>query len=173
MRKYHHRVSNDIDIFTPDPQYLGFLTPRLSDKAESMTTHYIEQGGSLQLYFDEGEIDFVASSAITQNPVIVETLFGREVQTETPTEIVAKKVWHRGELFTARDIFDLAMVMEKEPNSLFEIQPILKAREEVILGRIDEHSAHMRETFVELEILDYERNFDECVAIVKRNLEPL
>lgn len=33
-----HRFSKDIDIFIPDPQSLGFATPRLSDIAESITT---------------------------------------------------------------------------------------------------------------------------------------
>ncbi len=34
MLKHHHRFSKDIDIFVPDPQHLGFLTPRLNDTAE-------------------------------------------------------------------------------------------------------------------------------------------
>lgn len=28
MRRYRHRVSRDVDIFVPDPQWLGYLTPR-------------------------------------------------------------------------------------------------------------------------------------------------
>lgn len=36
MLHYGHRVSKDIDIFVPDPQSLGFVTPRLSDVAESI-----------------------------------------------------------------------------------------------------------------------------------------
>lgn len=27
MRRHHHRLSKDIDIFVPDPQYLGYLRP--------------------------------------------------------------------------------------------------------------------------------------------------
>ena len=59
MRKYRHRFSKDIDIFVPDPQYLGYVTPRLSDAAESMTSDYVEQGNFVKLVFPgEGEIDF-------------------------------------------------------------------------------------------------------------------
>lgn len=29
MLRYRHRLSKDIDIFVPDPQYLGFVSPRL------------------------------------------------------------------------------------------------------------------------------------------------
>lgn len=33
MRRHRHRVSKDIDIFVPDPQYLGYLSPRLNTRA--------------------------------------------------------------------------------------------------------------------------------------------
>jgi hypothetical protein len=168
MRRHHHRFSKDIDIFVPDPQFLGYLTPRLSAKAEAMTDHYDEHGNSLRLYFPEGEIDFVASAPLTQDPAVTEMIFDRQVQVETSTEIVAKKVWHRGEEFTARDIFDLAMVAEKEPKALEAIKPVLRDRREVVLGRMKTHEAMLRETFAALEVLDYRRSYDECVALVRK-----
>lgn len=170
MRRYHHRYSKDIDIFVPDPQFLGYLTPRLNTKAESLTTDYVEQAGFLKLFFPEGEIDFVASGPLTRTPTIPETLFGREVAVETSTEIIAKKIWHRGEQFTARDIFDLALVAEKEPDALWEIRPILRGRRNMVLQRIATQETALRETFAELEILDYRRGFDECVELVRRAL---
>ena len=168
MRRYHHRFSKDIDIFVPDPQFLGFLSPRLSTMAEQLTADYIEQGGSLKLIFPKGEIDFVASAPLTSKPTSIETLFGREIQVETSTEIIAKKVWHRGAEFTARDIFDLALVTEKEPEALDEIKPVFRDRRGVVLQRIQEQEAALRETFAALEILDYQRTFDECLALVRR-----
>ena len=110
MRRHHHRLSKDIDIFVPDPQYLGYLSPRLNTRADTLTTKYFEQANSLKLSFPEGEIDFVASAPLTEDPTVTEDLFGRQVEVETSAEIVAKKVWHRAADFTARDIFDLAMV---------------------------------------------------------------
>ena len=171
MRRHHHRFSKDIDIFVTDPQWLGHLTPRLNPAAEALTANYIEQAASLKLFFPEGEIDFVASAPLTENPTIPEQIFGREVQVETSTEIVAKKVWHRGVEFTARDIFDLAMVAEKEPAALSAITSILRDRRDVILNRIATHDAVLRETFAELEILDHRRTFDECVVWVGKALE--
>lgn len=57
MFRYRHRMSKDIDIFVPDPQYLGFVTPRLSDTAADMTEDYIEQPGMfVKLQFEEGEV---------------------------------------------------------------------------------------------------------------------
>lgn len=42
MLRIAHRQSKDIDLFVPDPQYLGFVNPRLSDVAESITADYEE-----------------------------------------------------------------------------------------------------------------------------------
>ena len=43
MRRYRHRISKDVDIFVPDPQWLGYLTPRLNAAAEKKTGEYVEQ----------------------------------------------------------------------------------------------------------------------------------
>ncbi len=56
MRRYRHRISKDIDIFLDDPQFLGYLTPRLNETAEQLTQNYDEQSGYLKLYLPEGEI---------------------------------------------------------------------------------------------------------------------
>ena len=170
MRRHKHRFSKDIDIFLGDAQYLGYLTPRLNATAESLTSNYLEQGGFLKLSFREGEIDFVVSGSLTQSPFVIETLFGRDVRVETSTEIIAKKVWHRGAEFTARDLFDLAMVAENEPDALVEIKPILTGRREIILSRFQEYESALRETFAALEVLDYRRTFDECLERAKEAL---
>lgn len=168
MRRHHHRFSKDIDIFVPDPQYLGYLNPRLNTKAESLTMKYVEQANSLKLIFPEGEIDFVASAPLTEDPAITEELFGRPVKVETSSEIIAKKVWHRGVEFTARDIFDFALVTEKEPKALWKIEPVLRDRRDAILHRIASQDAFLRDAFAQLEVLDYRRSFDECVALVRK-----
>jgi hypothetical protein len=170
MRRHRHRFSKDIDIFIGDPQCLGYLSPRLSNAVEAMTTHYIEQSGFVKLYFPEGEIDFVVSGSLTQNPTRTEVLFGRPVAVETSTEIIAKKVWHRGAEFTARDIFDLAMVIENEPQALPTIRPILRDRRAVILERIAHNHTGLREAFDALETIEYRRSFDECVDRVTQTL---
>ena len=170
MRRHHHRFSKDIDIFIPDPQYLGYLTPRLNETAESLTTDYVEEAESLKLRFPEGEIDFVASAALTRDPATVETLFGRQVMVETSTEIVAKKLWHRGDRIAARDIFDVAMVAEMEPASLAAIRPVLRGRHDVVLARIAAQDATLREDFAALEVLDYRRSYDECIQRVSEAL---
>ena len=49
MLRYRHRMSKDIDIFVPDPQYLGFVSPRLSDVAEAVSDKYVEGPGYIKL----------------------------------------------------------------------------------------------------------------------------
>lgn len=170
MRKYRHRLSKDIDIFVPDPQYLGYVSPRLNDAAEAMTGDYVEENNSLKLIFPEGEIDFIASAPLTSHPTIAERLFGREIRVETSTEIIAKKLWHRGKAFKARDMFDLALVAEKEPGALTEIQPVLRDRRDAVLARMADSDKELRSDFAQLETLEYRPTYDECLAVVKKAL---
>ncbi len=147
MRRHRHRLSQDVDIFINDPQFIGYLTPRLNPTAEALTSNYVEDSRFVKLSFPEGEIDFVASAPLTAKAAELETLFGRPFLVETTTEIVAKKLWHRGSEFTARDIFDFAVVAEREPQALHEIAPILRDRRDAVLARIQRDEPHLRESF--------------------------
>jgi len=170
MRRHRHRFSKDIDIFVPDPQWFGYLTPRLSDAAQAMTTDYSEDAMSLKLRFEEGEIDFIASTPLTQAPYVIERIMGRDVNVETTSEVIAKKVWHRGDHFTARDMFDLAMVADRDPQALHPIGPILAGQREVILRRMETLDARLREDFIALEPLEFTRSFDDCAALIREAL---
>ena len=115
MFRYGHRLSKDIDIFVPDPQYLGYVTPRLSDTAASLTEEYTEMPGLfVKLQFEEGEIDFVAAPNLTDAAWERWEIQGRPVRVETAAEVIAKTMYHRGDRATARDLFDLAMVVERK-----------------------------------------------------------
>lgn len=170
MRRHYHRFSKDVDIFINDRQFIGYLSPRLSATAESLTRDYVEDHDFVKLIFPEGEIDFVASGPLTEESAVSEQLFGRDILVENSSEIVAKKVWYRGEQFTARDIFDLAMVAEKEPDTLNKISQILRSRRDMVLARIEKHGARLREDFQSLEVLSYSRTFEECVDTVRATL---
>lgn len=65
------------------------------------------------------------------------------------------------------------MVLEKESEALRAIQPILRDRRDVILKRINNDETALREAFEELEVLDYRRSFEECIALTKRALGQL
>lgn len=69
MFRHRHRLSKDIEIFVPNPQYLGFVTPRLSDVAANLTSDYSEDPSAwVKLQFEEGEVDFVAAPIFSMMP---------------------------------------------------------------------------------------------------------
>ena len=80
MLGMEHRISDDIDLFIRDPQWIGYLTPRLNDKFEHLINSYDEGATSLKLKFNEGEIDFIVSMSLLglENKVSSESLFPLE-----------------------------------------------------------------------------------------------
>jgi hypothetical protein len=120
---------------------------------------------------ESSEIDFIAAPPLTSTPADVEDLFGHQIQVERSAEIIAKKVWHRGIEFTARDIFDFAMVAELEPEAINGIGQYLRARRAVVLERIEARDEALREAFEQLEVQEYRRTFDQCVATTRTVLD--
>jgi hypothetical protein len=59
MLRFDHRLSKDIDLFVPDPQYLGYVNPRLGGPAEDLTADYEENAQFIKLQLPAGEIDDV------------------------------------------------------------------------------------------------------------------
>lgn len=162
MLRHRHRVSKDIDIFVPDPQYLGFVSPRLSDVAESVTQDYVEGPGYIKLLRPEGEIDFVASPNLTAEPFELWQLLGRQVKVETSAEIVAKKLWHRGDRATARDLFDLALVIEREPQALASAREYLVRHREAFLSQLEQRKVVLKLQFDAIDRLDYWVTYEQA-----------
>jgi predicted nucleotidyltransferase component of viral defense system len=166
MLRYRHRLSKDIDIFVPDPQYLGFVTPRLSDTAAAMTEDYIEMGSSfVKLQFEEGEVDFVASPNLLASAWEVWDIDGRAVKVETAAEIVAKKLYHRGDRATARDLFDIALVIEREPEQLRQAEPFLLRHRDAFLSQVRQPHPSLRAAFDAIAVLDYQPSYEHCVSV--------
>jgi predicted nucleotidyltransferase component of viral defense system len=162
MLRYRHRMSKDIDIFVPDPQYLGFVSPRLSDVAEGVSDKYVEGPGYIKLLRAEGEIDFVASPNLTSAPYEMWELLGREIKVETSAEIVAKKLWHRGDRVTARDLFDLALVIEREPQALATAGPYLLKHRDAFLQQVDQRKPVLKAQFEAIAVLDYRPSYERA-----------
>lgn len=111
MLQIGHRYSNDIDLFVDDPQYLGYLDPAKQNFAFDIMPSGYEGDGTrfLKISFDAlGEIDFIACAPLTERPTQTLEIHGRPIKLETVAEIVAKKVYHRGDSIAARDVFDIA-----------------------------------------------------------------
>lgn len=163
MLRYRHRLSNDIDFFVPDPQYLGYVSPRLSTIAESVSADFVEGAGFVKLIRSEGEIDFVASPNLTDKPFDTWRLLGRSTRVETAVEIVAKKLWHRGDVARARDLFDLSLVIEKDPLALARAAPFLMRHRDAFLTQLSERDDVLRAQFQAIAALDYRPTFDGAV----------
>lgn len=173
MLRHQHRRSEDIDIFVPDPQVLGLLTPRLNPVAESLTPDYAEGATYVKLYFAEGQIDFIVSRHVTPVPVTRETLVGRDVPLETSAEVLGKKLWHRADAFTARDFFDLAYVSRAEPGAIAQIEHILEYRLDALTRRLESATDRLQEQYEALDTTKEPIEFDECLDIVRALLAPL
>ena len=116
MMRMHHRLSNDIDLFLHDAQWLGRLTPRLNDRVAGIVRDYAEQANSVKLVLPQGDVDFVAAGTVT-GVAPEETLDfrGHAIALETTEEILAKKLFYRAGLLKPRDAFDLVAASMKFP----------------------------------------------------------
>lgn len=114
MLALDHRISHDIDLFIRDPQWLGYISPRLNDQVEAMVSGYEEAADFLKLTMPDGEIDFIVRGSLLGLP--------DEVSKDTPlslepvAEVLAKKLFYRGALLTPRDLFDWWAVETMRPD---------------------------------------------------------
>ncbi|SAK86328.1 hypothetical protein AWB79_06051 [Caballeronia hypogeia] len=170
MLRYGHRNSKDIDFFVSDPQALGYVTPRLSDVADALCdSQYTEAANFVKLHLEDGEIDFVASPNLLPDAYAFDTweLFQRPVRVETAAEIIAKKMYHRGNQGTARDLFDLSMVAERESDALELARPYIYRHLEAFAAALDAPPPAMKERFAAIEMLNYSPTFEHAVEVVR------
>ncbi|HEX7635791.1 MAG TPA: nucleotidyl transferase AbiEii/AbiGii toxin family protein [Noviherbaspirillum sp.] len=173
MLRYGHRLSKDIDIFVPDPQSLGYVNPRLSDAAAEITADYEESAQSIKLTLPEGEIDFVASPNLTGDAFEEWVLWNRPVRVETAAEIVAKKMWHRGDQPTPRDLFDLCLVIDKEPEALRTAGRFLVRHRDVFLHELIANADALSRRFANIRTLGYTPSYQYCVGLATEFLSTL
>ncbi|PPC80862.1 MAG: hypothetical protein CTY39_10890 [Hyphomicrobium sp.] len=131
-----HRISDDIDLFIRDPQWIGYLTPRLNDRFENMISGYDEGATSLKLRLPHGEIDFIVSMSLLglPNEASADCAFALE----PVAEVLAKKLFYRGWALTPRDLLDWRMIETKLPPSVTHAPLIAK----LVARRIDQiHAA--------------------------------
>lgn len=138
-----HRLSRDIDAFIDDPQYLGILSPDVTDVWDCRTwdkaAHY------LKLRYAEGEIDFIVSGplsglAATFHEVdLADPPAKRKVtiQIEHSAEIALKKMHYRPTMLKARDIFDIAVVECIDREALVGNLNAISCKKSALLKRLD------------------------------------
>ncbi len=173
MLRLNHRHSKDIDIFLADPQVLGFFNPRISETAHDASTAYEEGPGHVKLYLPKGEIDFVVASPLLVDPFEESILLERPITLERSGEIIAKKMWHRGNLATARDLFDFAAVHSADPNAIAEAMPALPRNAAAFLRQVETRHRVMRAEFDAIDRRECLLSFEDCQSIAESVLRPL
>jgi hypothetical protein len=90
-------------------------------------------------------------------------ILDRMVRVETAVEIVAKKLWHRGDRATARDLFDFSLVIEKEPAELKLAKEFLLRHSDEFLSQIMSRASILRTQFEAIDVLNYRVSYDYAV----------
>lgn len=170
MLRLGHRHSKDIDLFVPDPQYLGHVSPRLNDIAEALADKYIEAAEFTKIMAGPGEIDFVVGTPLTDAPWDWATYEHRRLRVESCAEIIAKKMHYRGHRAKARDLFDLCAVAELEPKAIAQARPWFGERGSQFLAGLHDHADIAEAEFTRIDRLAYSRNFGECLELAARVL---
>ena len=86
------------------------------------------------------------------------------MRVETAVEIIAKKLWHRGDQVSARDLFDLSLVIEREPQSLIAAAEYLVRHREAFIDQLTERATVLRAQFESIDVLKYRQTFDQAAA---------
>ncbi len=133
-----HRQSEDIDIFLLDPQALPYFSP--SREMVTITADYKEDHLTLKLLLPDYQIDLIASPPLLENPY--ENIDG--IRIETPSEILAKKVFHRADEFKPRDYFDAAACFYVGINLDERCKEIFREKSETLLVRLSQFSLMLK-----------------------------
>jgi hypothetical protein len=116
MLELEHRISHDIDLFIRDPQWIGYLSPRLNDDVADQVRGYDEGADVIKLETDDGEIDFIVRQSLLGRDS--ERSRHTELRVEPVAEVMAKKLFYRGAMLTPRDLFDWHAVETMRPEMM-------------------------------------------------------
>lgn len=173
MLRFDHRFSKDIDLFVPDLQYLGHVNPRLGGPAEELTSEYEENAEFIKLQLPEGEIDVVVVAPLTSPNFELVEYNCHPIRVETSAEIIAKKMWHRGDQAKVRDLFDLCAVAMLEPEAIEVAQPFMRRHAAAFLQRLDARAEIAEAEFDLIDARSFRMPFWECLVLAHSILDPL
>lgn len=149
------------------------MNPRLGGPAEDLTADYEENAQFIKLQLPAGEIDVVVGTPLTVPHFELVDYEGRPIRVETSAEILAKKMWHRGDLAKVRDLFDLCAVATFEPEAIDAALPHMGRHAALFLQRLDARAETAEIEFELIEARSFRKSFWECLALAHAILEPL
>jgi 1,6-anhydro-N-acetylmuramate kinase len=110
---------------------------------------------------------------LTEQPFDLVSHAGREIKVETCAEIIAKKMWHRGDRARARDLYDLCAVAEAEPEAIDQAEPFLAKHGAAFLAQLQERAEFLEAEFDAIDAIGFRRSFGACLAQSRNIIEPL
>ncbi|RVP99659.1 nucleotidyl transferase AbiEii/AbiGii toxin family protein [Sinorhizobium meliloti] len=122
-----HRISYDVDAFLDSARVIQSLVPvrnavtrAICWNDETQRADYQYSREFLKLIVKEvGEIVFLGGSPLVEDATTLFEFRGRTIVRELPADIIGKKIYYRGSMFKARDVFDLAGTYVALPDELF------------------------------------------------------
>lgn len=128
----NHRYSTDIDIFLyPDGSTNRLRTLKsdwnkpIHDAFASVGYEGICCAPGHYLEFtidDQSKIQFFDNNSFTQTPYVSGSLWDHQINIESQEEILAKKIFYRGNKGNARDIYDIAVAFRTTPELICKLQ---------------------------------------------------
>ena len=115
----------------------------------------------------------VVGTSLTEDPSETIDYRGRLIRVETSAEIVAKKMWHRGDRAKGRDLFDLCAVGAAEPEQLRIAAPFMVRHGAAFLQALVEREDVLRREFAEIDVIGAGLDFDQCVGQARAIIRPL
>lgn len=95
------------------------------------------------------------------------------IKVETSAEIIAKKMWHRGDRAKARDLFDLCAVATGEPEQLRAARPFLARHGAAFLRALAKREDVLRREFAEIDVIGESMDFDKCLQFAESIIKPI
>lgn len=86
---------------------------------------------------------------------------------ETDLEIIAKKLHFRGDRFKARDVFDLAMLLEADPAGADALRPWAQRHHATLVDLLGPRAGALRAAFEVIDARVFRPTFDDAVAAVR------
>lgn len=124
---WNHRYSTDIDIFIYDKENKTYLLKpsNWSDETKANMAD-IGYGGIFkhndiytEIFIDnDSKIQFFDVVKKSKNPYKMTSLWGIDLMIDSIEEIIAKKIFFRGDKGNSRDIFDIAVAFHQIPDLL-------------------------------------------------------
>lgn len=167
---WNHRYSTDIDIFVHSKDDISMmLRPKEWDSVFLDKLNNLGYDGNCKVHpvyteiviQDDYKIQFFSVEDKTKDPYKIVDLWGTKIQIESIQEIIAKKIYYRAHKGNARDLFDIAIAIHKNPLIFSELQVQIEKFKELFetVSKIKENQELSREYIWEIELMNPNENY--------------